>query len=276
MVANRDLVVVGASAGGVEALRELVSGLPADLDAAVLVVLHLPPGGATALDSILDRCGPLPCAPAEDGAPLRRGTVVVGRPDRHLRVVGDRIVLDRGPSEGGHRPSVDALFRSAARARGPRTTGVVLSGVLDDGAAGLVGIARAGGRVVLQDPADALHPGMPHGALRLLVPDHVSPARDIGPLLGRIAREPAEPVLPDTGGTTDELDRALWAAYRVLNDRAALAARLEGATDHTMSTRHGDARREAELLAGELRTLLLGGLPAGRAAPAGDGTRAGG
>ncbi|MFT7841724.1 chemotaxis protein CheB [Saccharothrix sp. BKS2] len=190
--AHRDLIVVGASAGGVEALRALVAGLPADLPAAVAVVLHMPLGGASALAAILRRSGALPAVFAQSGMPLTRGQVHVAPPDHHLLVVENRFALSHGPTENGHRPAVDALFRSAAIALGPRVTGVVLSGVLDDGVAGVVAIRARGGRVAVQDPADALHPGMPENALRHVRPELVLPAADLGPALAKLAREHVE------------------------------------------------------------------------------------
>ncbi|MFC6092634.1 chemotaxis protein CheB [Saccharothrix lopnurensis] len=191
--AHRDLIVVGASAGGVEALRALVAGLPADLPAAVAVVLHMPLGGASALPAILHRSGALPAVFARSGMPLTHGRIHVAPPDHHLLVVEDRFALSHGPTENGHRPAVDALFRSAAIALGPRVTGVILSGVLDDGAAGVVAIRARSGRVAVQDPADALHPGMPENALRHVRPDHVLPAADLGPALAKLVREQVAP-----------------------------------------------------------------------------------
>jgi two-component system chemotaxis response regulator CheB len=181
--AVRDLVVVGASAGGVEALRELMGGLPADFPAAVLVVLHMPTGGASALPAILERAGPLRAAAARDGQPLTRGEIRTARPNHHLLVVDGRVRLSHGPTENGHRPAIDALFRSAARDQGPRVIGVLLSGVLDDGTAGLSAIASRGGLTMLQDPSDALYPSMPASALRHLSPDHVLPASQMGAVL---------------------------------------------------------------------------------------------
>jgi two-component system chemotaxis response regulator CheB len=173
----------------VEALRALASGLPADLPAAVLVVLHIPAGGASALPAILRRSGPLDAVPAADGVPLTPGLIQVAPPDHHLIVVEDRLRLSHGPTENGHRPAVDALFRSAATAAGPRVIGIVLSGVLDDGAAGLVSIVRRGGLVIVQDPADALYPGMPQSALRHVQADQVLPAAAIGSVLKRLVGE---------------------------------------------------------------------------------------
>lgn len=188
--AHRDLIVVGASAGGVEALCSLVAGLPADLPAAVAVVLHMPAGGTSALPVILGRSGPLPAVFAGSGMRAARGRIHVAPPDHHLLVVEDGFALSHGPTENGHRPAVDALFRSAAVARGPRVTGVILSGVLDDGVAGLAAIRARGGAVVVQDPADALYSGMPDNALRHVGADHVLPAGELGPVLAELAREP--------------------------------------------------------------------------------------
>ncbi|WP_018684896.1 chemotaxis protein CheB [Actinokineospora enzanensis] len=187
----RDLIVVGASAGGVEALGSLVSGLPAGLPAAVAVVLHMPARGSSALPRILDRLGPLPAVAARSGTPVRPGRVYAARPDHHLLVADDRFILSRGPTENGYRPSVDALFRSAAVAAGSRVVGVLLSGVLDDGVAGLVAIRRRGGLVLVQDPADALHPGMPENALRHVPTAVVLPAAEMGRWLAKEIEQPA-------------------------------------------------------------------------------------
>lgn len=184
---NRDLIAVGASAGGVEALRAFANGLPPDLPASVLVVLHLPAGGTSALAPILDRSGPLPASVAKDGQRLDPGRILVASPDHHLLVMDGHVALSHGPTENGHRPSINALFRSAAVAGGPTVTGVQLSGALDDGVAGLVAIASRGGLVMVQDPAEALYSSMPEQAMRQVHPDFVLPARDMGEALAKIA-----------------------------------------------------------------------------------------
>ncbi|OXM61184.1 chemotaxis protein CheB [Amycolatopsis vastitatis] len=191
-VRPRDVVVAGASAGGVEALRAMVAQLPHDLPAAVLVALHMPSGGTSALPAILDRAGPLPAQAARNGEPLEHGRVYVARPDHHLLVSDGTVALSHGPTENGHRPAINALFRSAAVARGAAVTGVLLSGVLDDGVAGLQAIAGRGGRVVIQDPRDALYPSMPEHALQALTPDHVVAAAGIGEVLAKLTLEQAE------------------------------------------------------------------------------------
>lgn len=197
---GHDMIVIGASAGGVEALMMVVRGLPRDLPAALFVVLHTPPSGESALPQILSHAGPLPVAHPRDGDPIEHGRIYVAPPDYHLLIERDRIRLVRGPRENRYRPAVDPLFRSAARAYGPRVIAVVLSGMLDDGAAGIAAVHARGGIGIVQDPNDALFPSMPTSAMRYDTPQHVAPARDIGPLLARLAREPtrtAEKEVPE-------------------------------------------------------------------------------
>lgn len=159
------IVTVGASAGGVEALTRLVADLPADLDAAVLVVLHVAPDLPSYLPRILQRSGPLPCVHGADGDPLRAGQIIVAPPDRHMAVEDGCIRIWNGSRENRQRPSIDVLFRSAAVAHGPNTIGVILSGALDDGVAGMDAITRAGGHALVQDPDEARHPYLPRNVL---------------------------------------------------------------------------------------------------------------
>jgi two-component system, chemotaxis family, protein-glutamate methylesterase/glutaminase len=200
-VATRDgsrsvhVVAIGASAGGIEALRNLVGALPESFPAAVLVVLHLPTHGTSVLPQILARAGELPAVQATDGLVLEGGKIYVAPPDCHLLVENGAICLDHGPRINGHRPAVDPLFRSVAATYGPSGAGVVLSGVLDDGTAGLMAIKQAGGVTLVQDPAEALYDTMPRTASELVSPDHIGTAEQLGRVLAEIAT-PLPPDLP--------------------------------------------------------------------------------
>jgi two-component system chemotaxis response regulator CheB len=198
-VSQRDTVVVGASAGGVAAIRTLLAGLPADFAGRVLVVLHVAPSGVNALASVLARSSPVPVRSAANQDRLEPGVVLVARPDHHLVVVDDHILLTRGPRENGHRPAVDVLFRSAAKALGPRTIAVVLSGALDDGSAGLRAVRARGGLGVVQDPDDAQHAGMPSSAIRAAAPEYVVPVAQMPALLTElIGTEVPDPPVDET------------------------------------------------------------------------------
>jgi len=188
---HQDVIVVGASAGGVEVLKTLTAALPRDLDAVVLVVLHVAPSSPSVLPKLLQRGAELPVAFAENGEPLVRGRVYVAPPDRHLVVEHGRVRLTRSPRENHSRPAIDPLFRSAALAYGPRVIGVILSGRLDDGTAGLWAVKDRGGTAVVQDPDEARHPDMPRNALRYTAADHVARAEELAPLLVRLTKEPA-------------------------------------------------------------------------------------
>jgi len=197
-MAKKDMVVIGASAGGMEALEKLVAGLPADLPAALFVVWHLAPGVRTVLPSVLARAGPLPAVLPKDGDPIKPGRIYVGPNDHHLLLERGYVRVTKGPKENRFRPAVDPLFRSAAYIYGTRVVGVVLSGALDDGTAGLWAIKLRGGTAIVQDPADAVHRSMPLSALDNVEVDYSVPVADIGPLVARLAREEAapEPLLP--------------------------------------------------------------------------------
>lgn len=177
---RRDLVVIGASAGGVEALSQVVRNLPNDLPAAVCIVLHIAPGSPSMLAKILGRAGNLPCRPARDGEHLRDGVVLVAPPDHHLVIEDSRVRLTVGPRENGHRPAIDVLFRSAAAALDSRVVGVVLSGTRDDGSAGLAVIKASGGATIVQDPSDASYGGMPASAIANVRVDAIVPAALVG------------------------------------------------------------------------------------------------
>ncbi|CAN5336921.1 chemotaxis protein CheB [soil metagenome] len=188
----RGIVVIGASAGGVEALTGVAASLPADLPFAVLVVLHMPPSAPSVLAKILDRSGPLPAHTAAHADILEEGHIYVAIPDHHLLVFDHRTVLSEGPTENGFRPAINALFRSAALAYGPRAIGVLMSGVLDDGVLGLAAIRARGGITVAQDPDDALFADMPANALAAGVVDERVQADGLGCLLLKLAEREFE------------------------------------------------------------------------------------
>lgn len=183
------IVVIGASAGGVGPLKAVVAALPPDFPGAVFVVLHIPPYSSSHLPQILGGAGPLPALHPQDGEPIRPGHIYVAPPDHHLLVEEDRVGVKNGPKENRFRPSVDALFRSAAYTAGADVIGVVLSGVLDDGASGLWTVKRRGGTAVVQDPEDAEFGAMPRSALEHVDVDHTVPAAGIGAVLVRLVAE---------------------------------------------------------------------------------------
>jgi two-component system chemotaxis response regulator CheB len=183
-------VVLGASAGGIEALRQLVAVLPEDFPAAVCVVLHISARGPSVLPQILGRAGALPAVQAVDGMPAEGGRIHVAPPDCHMVIEEGRLRLDNGPRINGHRPAIDTLFKSAATAYGPGAAGVVLSGVLDDGTAGLMAIKRAGGVTLVQDPDEALYDMMPRSAIEIVTPDCIAGAPELGRYLARLASTP--------------------------------------------------------------------------------------
>lgn len=184
------MIGIGASAGGVEALRECLAGIRADLDAAVFVVLHLPATGKSLLAPILGRVTPFVTEVAVDDEPAVAGRVYVAPADRHLLVQDGRVLLSRGPKENGARPAVDPTLRSLAHGYGPRAVAVILSGALGDGSAGAAAVSRAGGVVIVQDPEDAVVPSMPESALRAVGDSaRVSPAGQVASLLTEIAAE---------------------------------------------------------------------------------------
>jgi two-component system, chemotaxis family, protein-glutamate methylesterase/glutaminase len=216
-MAGQDIIVVGASAGGVQALSALVSGLPEDLPAAVFVVLHMGAQSGTALPAILSRRTKLPVDHPRDGERVEPGRVYVAVPDRHLVLRRGEVRVANGPRENGHRPSVDTLFRSAAANYGSRAVGVVLSGTRDDGTAGLRAIHARGGTAIVQDPAESLFPGMPQSALAGDHPDFVLPVAEIAAVLSKLAHDE----LPREGRSEtmpDELDLELhWANPELLS-----------------------------------------------------------
>ena len=186
---RRDLVVLGASAGGIEALRALMGGLPRDFPASLAVVVHSAPDSPGVLAGILERAGSLRAVTVRGPVRLEPGTVYVPAADHHLMVEPSRALATRGPRENRFRPAIDPLFRSAAQAYGPRVIGVILTGGLDDGAAGLWTVKRLGGVAVVQEPRDALYDAMPLNALAATDADHCVPLAQLAPLLVRLASE---------------------------------------------------------------------------------------
>jgi two-component system chemotaxis response regulator CheB len=183
---------MGASTGGIETFMQIVSALPRHVPAAIFVVLHVAPRGTTKFPEILTRAGHLPAAHAVDNEPIQPGRIYVAPPDFHMLLRNDTVRIVRGPKENNVRPAIDATFRTAARAYGPRVVGVVLSGALDDGTAGLAAIKERGGIAVVQDPKDAIFPDMPRNALEHVRVDYCVPAQEIAPLLVRLADEPVQ------------------------------------------------------------------------------------
>ncbi len=324
VLAHHDIIVIGASAGGVEAISTIAAQLPRDLQAAVLIVLHLSKGRSL-FPEILNRVGRLPAAHPVDGTSLQYGRIYLAPPDHHMVVEGDTVRIVHGPTENGVRPAVDPLFRSAARTYGSRVIAIVLTGSLDDGTAGLAAVKEAGGIAVVQDPAEAFAPSMPRSAMQSVRIDHVLPVREIPLLLTALTREsvpagsprlgphlrPMEPDLgklplavtstdrpgvvsvfscPECHGTlweadeegilrfrcrvghvyspdsmlaaqTDSVDRALWAALRSLEERAALTRKM---SERARSRQHGwvarafeERARAAEEHAAVVRHLLM-------------------
>jgi two-component system, chemotaxis family, protein-glutamate methylesterase/glutaminase len=196
---SHTVVVIGASAGGVQTLMRVVRGLPADLRATICIVLHISPDSPSALPSILQRAGAMPCRSAVDGEELRDGVILVAPPDRHLVVSDGHVLLTVGPRENGHRPAVDTLFRSAAAAQDGKVVGVVLSGTRDDGTAGLAMIKSCGGMAIVQDPAEALYPGMPASALAHVDVDAVVPSDRIAETIVRVVNGDMDPVPSPSG-----------------------------------------------------------------------------
>ncbi len=189
-MATHDIVVVGASAGGVEALIGLVAGLPTDVPAAIFIVLHIPASVPSLLAKILARAGTLPAVTAEDGMPIMLGQIYVAPPDHHLLLTAAQVRVTHGPRENHCRPALDPLFRTAALAFGPRVVGIVLSGTLNDGTSGLIAIKRRGGVTLVQDPATAIFPSMPLSACTYAEIDGCLPVPDLAAKVVELAHTP--------------------------------------------------------------------------------------
>ncbi len=261
----KKIVLLGGSAGGVEAASTIIQSLPADLEAAVFLVIHLNPSVPSLLSQILARRTSLRVVSAEDGAEIEPGVVYVAPPDRHLVLHKGLVRLGLGPRENGFRPAVDPLLRSAAAEFGSAVIAVIMSGNLDDGTSGMLEVKRRGGTAVVQEPEDALYAGMPSSALQE-VPhvDFVLPVSAIGDAITALVRDarteaqppahaepdiaiggespvasfderdshPATLACPDCGGTLWEWKDAETVRYRcrvghAFSDEALLAAQTE-------------------------------------------------
>jgi two-component system chemotaxis response regulator CheB len=190
-MANHDLVVIGGSAGSIEPLKRILGLLPAHFPAAILIVIHIPSSSTGIFTTIASAAGPLPVKNAEDGELLKPGQIYVAPPNRHLLTKDDRLKLGTGPRENLVRPAIDPLFRSAALSHGSRVIGVVLSGMLNDGASGLATIKKAGGIALVQSPADSIAPDMPLAALEATSVDLSASAEELARALARLVQEPA-------------------------------------------------------------------------------------
>ena len=211
------IMVIGTSAGGLEALDRVIGGLPPSLPASIFIVQHLDPDNSGA--ALLDRLGRykgFSCKLAEDGEVFKKAGIYIAPTDYHLLIKNKTVLVRKGARENRYRPAIDPLFRSAAVAHGPAVIGVILTGLLDDGTAGLLAVKKCGGIAVVQDPRDAAYPAMPQSVLNHLKPDHCLPAAQMGRLLGTLVRRPA-------GRRTqipDDIRTEALIAERVLSDVA--------------------------------------------------------
>jgi two-component system, chemotaxis family, protein-glutamate methylesterase/glutaminase len=176
---QRDIIVIGGSAGAFEPVKTIIGGLPASFPGSVFIVIHMMPEFPSLMEEHLSSHSRLPITQAADEEPIRRGHIYIARPDYHLAVESGRMRVLRGPRENRHRPAIDPLFRTAARVYGPRVIGVILSGNHDDGSVGLYGVKQRGGIAIVQDPAEAGWSEMPRRALAYATPHYVLNARDI-------------------------------------------------------------------------------------------------
>ncbi len=213
------VVVIGASLSGIQALSQLVSDLPRTFPAPVLIVQHVPAHSPGLLPRILTQAGPLPAIHPEDNEELKAGVIYVAPPDRHMLVQADHIRLSHGPKENLARPAIDPLFRSAALAFGPRVIGVVLTGQLDDGTAGLLAIKDCGGTTIVQEPSEATAPSMPRSALRHVAVDHCCTLAAISQLLEELARDPQPSTPASISQLLDIESRIAAGLFRVVDWR---------------------------------------------------------
>jgi two-component system, chemotaxis family, protein-glutamate methylesterase/glutaminase len=202
---NHDIVAIGASAGGIEVLLDLVKELPGDLPASVFVVVHTPPTHVSTLPELLANRGPLAARHPLHHEPIKPGTIYVAPPDMHLQVKPGAVEVVRGPKDNGFRPAADVLLRTASASYGSRVIGVVLSGYQDCGTAGMISVKARGGIGVVQDPATALAPDMPRNVLQRVAVDHVVHPMELPALLTKLVATPAGPIL-EPGAYVQQLE----------------------------------------------------------------------
>ncbi|GAB4044221.1 chemotaxis protein CheB [Spirosoma jeollabukense] len=205
IMANRDIVVIGASAGGVYALKELVASLPKDFQASIFIVLHVSPHSPSFLPDILNHSGPILAAHPKDGEPIHTGRIYVAPPDHHMLVEYDQVIVKKGPKENRFRPSIDALFRSAAYTYGPRVIGIVLTGMLNDGTSGMWSVKRLGGLGIIQEPKEAMYPSMPDNVLEYVDVDYIVSVSEMAELLQKLIQE----TVPDKPQLAPEEDKRM-------------------------------------------------------------------
>ena len=194
---HRDIVVIGASSGGIEALEALTRELPADLPASLFVVVHLAAFSPFLLPKLLNRHGRLMAVETQNGMTIQPGRIYVAPPDQHLLIRPGHVHLTRGPRENLSRPAVDPLFRTAAESYGRRVIGIILTGNLDDGSSGLLAVKQRGGVAIVQDPDDSRFPSMPLAALRYVKADYRMPLKELPSLIDRLVREELAPDLKE-------------------------------------------------------------------------------
>lgn len=215
---HKDIIVIGTSAGGIEALRLIFGALPKDLDASIFVVLHTSADSPGILGAIFDRAGVLPAITVKTQERIRPGTIYLASPDHHIILEPGLVRATRGPKENRFRPAVDPLFRSAAQTYGPRVIGVILTGGLDDGTAGLWAVKQLGGTAVVQNPDEALAGSMPRNAMKYVQVDHCVALAEVAPLLVQLTREPAQ------GKGADEVSKTIEIEINIAKEDRALDA----------------------------------------------------
>lgn len=211
---QRDIIVVGASAGGITALKQLVAALPKDFRGSIFIVLHIPAYTQSALPKILSKAGPIEAVHAQDGEAIESGKIYVARSDHHLLLDEHKVLVKNGPKENRFRPSIDALFRSAAYVHKQRVTGIILSGMLNDGASGLWTIQQLGGRTMVQDPEDAEQPQLPLNVMEYVKPDHTAKASEMAAILMEIMKDAPEEKFKLSKAELDRLEMEVIIATR--------------------------------------------------------------